>query len=158
MPVEDPSTALLDAADRTAIADLFLAYAWHFDRNEPEDLGALFCDDAVVDYGPEFPRIIGRHNLTASVARGLQEIFAATSHHISNVRISADGAGRARVTAYVYAWHRYRSGAPDGYLWGQYHCRMRRTADGWRIAELRLCGAGTQDFHRSTMHPIGRRP
>lgn len=148
----------LDAADRTAIAGLLYAYAWHFDRNEPEELAELFSSDAMVDYGPEMANIGGRQNIAATVAGGLAEIFAATSHHISNVRIIPDGADRAASTAYVYAWHRYRSGAPDGYLWGQYHCRHRRTEQGWRIAEMVLRGAGTQDFHRATMHPIGRRP
>ncbi len=35
--------------------------------------------------------------------------------------------------------------------------RFERTADGWRIADLVLRAAGTVDFHRATMHPIGRR-
>ena len=148
----------LPADDRIAIADLLYAYAWHFDRNEPDELGGLFCDDAMVDYGPDFPNVVGRRNLVAAVARGQRETFAAASHHISNVRISPDGAGGASATAYVYAWTRYRSGAPDGQMWGQYHCRVRRTAQGWRISEMVLRVAGMQNFHRSTMHPIGRRP
>ncbi len=158
VPVEDPPAAPLDAADRVAITDLVYAYAWHFDRNEPDEVAGLFSDDAVIDYGPEFPNVVGRGNIISSVARGLKETFAATSHHISNVRISPDGADGVQVVAYVYAWARYRSEVPDGYLWAQYHCRIRRTADGWRIAEMVLRAAGTQDFHRSTMHPIGRRP
>ena len=158
MPADDPSTVSLDADDRTAIADLLYAYAWHFDRNEPEAFAELFSDDAVIDHGPQTPTIVGRRNVAGAVAGGLAEIFAATSHHISNVRLSPDGAGGASATAYVYAWHRYRSGAPDGYLWGQYHCRFRRTAQGWRISELVLRVAGMQNFHRAVMHPIGRRP
>ena len=146
------------AADRTAIADLLFAYAWHFDRNEPEELAELFSDDTVIDHDPETPNIVGRRNIVGAISGGLAEIFAATSHHISNVRIHPDGDGGAATTAYVYAWHRYQSGGPDGYLWGQYHCRVRRTASGWRISELVLRLAGMQDFHRATMHPIGRRP
>ena len=92
------------------------------------------------------------------MARGQRELFAAISHHISNVRISPDGSDGADVTAYVYAWHRYRSGGPDGYLWGQYDCGMRRTGSGWRIARMVLLAAEVKDFHRKTMHPIARRP
>ena len=157
-PGDDVPAGSLDADDRTAIADLLYAYAWHFDRNEPDEVGELFCDDGAVDYGPEFPNVVGPGNIAAAVARGQQETFAAASHHISNVRISGAGAGEAVSTSYVYAWVRYRSGAPDGYLWGQYHCRMRRADTGWRIAEMVLRAAETKDFHRSVMHPIGRRP
>ena len=157
-PNDDVSAGSLDADDRAAIADLLYGYAWHFDRNEPEELGELFCDDAVVDYGPEFPNLVGRPSIVAGVARGQQETFAAASHHISNVRISAAGEGKAVATAYVYSWVRYRADVPDGYLWGQYDCRMRRTANGWRIAEMVLLAAEVKDFHRETMHPIARRP
>ena len=148
----------LDADDRAAIADLLYAYAWHLDRNEPGEVGEAFCEDASLDYGPEVPTIVGRREIVAAVARGQEEIFAGCSHHISNVRISPDGAGEAAVTAYVYSWTSYRSGAPDGDMWGQYHCRMRRTPEGWRIAEMVLRVAGMKNFHRASMHPIGRRP
>ena len=151
------SHANLDVNDRDAIADLLYGYAWCLDRNQPGELGELFTEDAVVDYGPDFDDIIGRANLVAAIAGGQEETFAALSHHISNVRISPAGEGAAHMTAYLYAWHRYRHGGPDGYLWGQYECGVRRTADGWRIARMMLRAAGMQDFHRERMHPIERR-
>ena len=143
--------------DRQAITDLFFAYAWHFDRNEPESVAELFTDDAIIDYGPAVPPIRGREAIVPRIAPGLDEIFEATSHHISNVSITFDGEDSAAGVAYVYAWHRYRDGSPDGYLWAQYHNRFRLTAEGWRISELVLRAAGTLNFHRPTMHPIGRR-
>lgn len=149
------STAELEA--RNAITELLHAYAWHFDRNEPDMVAALFTDDATVDYGPELPPIVGRDAIAPRIAVGLDEIFAATSHHITNVRITFTDDDHATAVAYVYAWHRYRDGSPDGRLWGQYHNRFHRSDDGWRIAELVLRAAGTDQFHRSTMHPIGRR-
>lgn len=152
------SAATLDAEDRAAIADLLYAYAWHLDRNEPEELGELFCEDASLDYGPEFPTVVGRREIVEAVARGQREIFSGCSHHISNVRISPDGDGGASATSYVYSWTQYRSGAPDGDMWGQYHCRFRRSDGAWRIAEMVLLVAGMKNFHRGSMHPIGRRP
>lgn len=157
-PDDNASGATLDADDRAAIADLLYGYAWHLDRNEPEEVGEVFCEDASLDYGPEVPTIVGRREIVAAVARGQEEIFAGCSHHISNVRISPDGPDRATCTSYVYSWTSYRSGAPDGDMWGQYHCRMRRTAEGWRIAEMVLRVAGMKNFHRGSMHPLGRRP
>jgi len=141
---------------REAITDLFFAYAWHFDRNEPESVAALFTEDATIDYGPEVAPIRGRDTIAPRIGKGLEEIFEATSHHVTNVSITLESDTTATGVAYVYAWHRYRDGSPDGYLWGQYHNKFVRTADGWMISELILRAAGTQDFHRSTMHPIGR--
>jgi hypothetical protein len=88
----------------------------------------------------------------------LDQIFEATSHHISNISVDFDGTDAATAVAYVYAWHRYRDGSPDGHLWAQYHTRLLRTPEGWRFSEMVLKAAGTVDFHRPTMHPIGRWP
>lgn len=143
---------------KAAITDLFHAYAMHFDRNEPEAVAALFTDDALIDYGPDVPPIRGRSQIVPRIGPGLNEIFAATSHHLSNITIRFDDDETAFAIAYVYAWHRYRDGSPDGELWGQYHNRFRRTADGWRIAELVLEVAGVSDFHRANMHTLERQP
>jgi ketosteroid isomerase-like protein len=146
-----------ELVDRHEIADLIHAYCQHFDQNEPEQVAALFTTDATVDYGPEAETIRGAAMIAETIAVGLERTFAATSHHVSNIRIAFWGPDRATGVTYLYAWHRYRDGSPDGELWGRYHHRFERTAAGWRIAELVLRAAGTVDFHRATMHPIGRR-
>ena len=151
-------TSTIDPADRAAIVDLLYGYAWHFDRNEPESVATLFTDDAVIDYGPEFPNIVGRDRIVASIQPGLTNLFSSSAHHITNMMIRSDGPDSASGVAYVYAWHTYRSSGEAGEMWGQYHCRFRRTSDGWKIAEFVLKVAGMKNFHRSTMHPIGRRP
>jgi ketosteroid isomerase-like protein len=154
----DLAAAVRELADRQAIADLILAYCEHFDANEPEAVGALFVEDATVDYGPEVPAIVGGPaEIAARIAVGLDQLFAATSHHVSNVRIELDG-DVASSLSYLYAWHRYVDGSPDGELWGRYRHTFRRTEEGWRMASLRLEAVGAVDFHRATMHPIGRRP
>lgn len=150
-------TAWREVLDRQAIGELIHAYCWHFDMNEPEALAALFTEDARVDYGPEFPDLLGRAAIGQAVASGLATLFAATSHHVSNIRITFEGPDGAASDCYLYAWHRYRDGRPESELWGRYHHRFRRTPEGWRIAELVLKAAGARDFHRSVMYPIGRR-
>jgi ketosteroid isomerase-like protein len=145
--------------DRQAITDLIFAYCHHFDLNEPEAVAALFTEDATVDYGPEAPTLTGgRAAIGPAIAVGLAQTFAATSHHVSNVRIEFEGPDRARSVSYLYAWHRYVDGSPDGELWARYLHRFVRTPEGWRIAALVLQAAGMHEFHRATMHPIGRRP
>lgn len=153
----DLTTAVRELADRQAIADLIHAYCDHFDRNEPEAVAALFTVDATIDYGPEAATIVGRDAIAPTVAVGLEKTFAATSHHVSNIRITFEGPDAARAVTYLYAWHRYVDGSPDGELWGRYRHRFERTDAGWRIAELVLEAAGMVDFHRTAMHPIGRR-
>ena len=146
-----------ELADRQAITDLIHAYCFHFDLNEPDAVAALFTDDATVDYGPESTTIVGSAEIGTTIAVGLERTFAATSHHVSNIQIAFEGASEARSVTYLYAWHRYVDGSPDGELWGRYRHRFVRTDAGWRISELRLEAAGAVDFHRATMHPIGRR-
>jgi ketosteroid isomerase-like protein len=148
--------AVRELLDRQAIAELIQAYCLHFDQNEPEQVAALFTADATVDYWPEAPTIMGAASIASTIAVGLEQTFAATSHHVSNIQLEFDGPDRARGVTCLHAWHRYRDGSPAGELWGRYHHRFERTADGWRIAELVLRAAGSVDFHRATMHPIGR--
>ncbi|MCU0907741.1 MAG: nuclear transport factor 2 family protein [Rhodobacteraceae bacterium] len=143
--------------DRTRIAEVIHAYCLRFDRAEPEAVAALFTDDAVVDYGPEFPALHGRAAILPAVAQGLATRFAATSHHVSNLIVTFDGPDAADTLCHLYAWHRYRDGSRDGELWGQYAHRFIRTEQGWKIARLRLMTAGSDGFHRTRMHGIGRR-
>ncbi|NEX46707.1 nuclear transport factor 2 family protein [Pseudotabrizicola algicola] len=153
----DTTHALQTLLDREAISALIRAYCYHFDRNEPEQLAALFTPDAVVDYGPEAATLHGADAIHAAVATGLNTTFAATSHHVSNIDIRLESEDFARSICYLYAWHRYHSGAPDGELWAQYHHEFLRTPQGWKISRLTLKAAGMKDFHRRSMHPIGRR-
>jgi len=111
--------AVRELVDRQAIADLIHAYCRHFDQNEPEQVAALFTDDAVVDYGPEAATIVGSASVAATIAVGLEQTFAATSHHVSNIQLDFDGPDRATGVTYLYAWHRYRDGSPDGGRRGQ---------------------------------------
>lgn len=148
---------LRELADRVELADLIHAYCDHFDRNEPEAVAALFSEDATVDYGPEAATITGSAAIAPTIAVGLAQTFAATSHHVSNIRIDFEGPDAARSVSYLYAWHRYVDGSPDGELWGRYRHRFTRTPEGWRISELVLEAVATHEFHRATMHPIGRR-
>lgn len=152
----DSEKIIRELADRQAISDVISAYCERFDRNDPEGVAALFTPDARIDYNPDTPTLRGSE-LAASVASGLREIFAATSHHVSNLVVSFEGRDRAHSQCYIYAWHRYHGDRPDGELWGRYLHRFVRADSGWLISDLLLQGAGTVDFHRERMHGIGRR-
>jgi ketosteroid isomerase-like protein len=157
---EDPmdhAQSLDGLLDKAAITDVIHAYCYHFDRAEAEKVLALFTADAVVDYGPDVPTMTGLDEISPMIERGLASFFAATSHHISNIQIAFERPDAASSVSYLYAWHRYQDGRPNSELWGQYHHDFQRTPEGWKIARLYLCAAGSKDFHRDAMHPIGRR-
>lgn len=154
---DDDARSLARLLDKDEIAEVIHAYCFHFDRAEAEEVVALFAPDATVDYGPDVPTLTGTKEIGAMVSKGLAEFFAATSHHVSNIVIRFDGPDRARSVCYLYAWHQYRDGRPESELWGQYHHEFRRVSGRWTISGLVLRAAGSRDFHRARMHPIGRR-
>lgn len=151
----DIDAAVGELIDRQAITGLIYSYCERFDRNDPQAVAELFTPDAIVDYNPDTPNITGAE-LASSIAIGLRDTFEATSHHVTNVMITLEGSDAARSLCYIDAWHRYHGDAPDGFLWGRYSHRYRRTDAGWRITSLLLQSAGTIDFHRERMHGIGR--
>lgn len=153
----DHAKTLEGLIDKAEIADLIKAYCDYFDRAEAEKVVALFTEDAVIDYGPDVPSMTGPDEFGPMISRGLAELFAATSHHVSNIVIRFDGSDAATSSCYLYAWHRYRQDASESEIWGRYEHAFRRTSSGWRISRLVLLAAGMRDFHRQTMHPIGRR-
>lgn len=153
----DHATSLEGLLDKAEITEAIHAYCYHFDRAEAGEVLSLFTADAVVDYGPDVPTMTGLAEISPMIERGLADFFAATSHHVSNITIRFDGPDAASSVCYLYAWHRYRDGRANSELWGQYHHDFRRTPEGWKMSRLLLCAAGTDKFHRDTMHPIGRK-
>ncbi|PWJ17033.1 nuclear transport factor 2 family protein [Jannaschia seohaensis] len=143
--------------DRAEITDLIHAYCFHFDRADPDGVAALFTEDAVIDYGPDVDIVTGAAALHAMVTKGATTLFAATSHHVSNVTVTFETPDRATSNCYLYAWHRYRADGRESELWGQYDHTFQRTGAGWRIARLTLSAAGTRAFHRANMHPVPRK-
>ena len=144
--------------DREAVTGLVHDYCRLFDENRPQEVAALFTADAVVDYGPESDTIVGRDAIATTIAVGLSRTFAATSHHVSNVQVELDGDDRARSTSYLYAWHRYVDGSPDGELWGRYRHRFVRTADA-RLAHRRAAPGGRRHRRVPSRHDApGRSP
>jgi ketosteroid isomerase-like protein len=139
------------------IRNLLSDYAFHLDMNETEALAELFTDDCTVIYGPGF----GAEGIEAyrKTLDGVGSYFAATSHHVSNIKVTFDDADTAQVRSVLYAWHRYRRERPDGVLWGQYHDVVVRQRGKWRFKRRELRTTAVKDFHTKPEHqlPIGRR-
>lgn len=118
-----------------------LEYAAAVDEARVDDFVDLFTSDALF-YRPD---VIG-HDAIARLTTEMLREYVATSHLISNIRVTdADtDTGEIQATCYVYAWHRRANGA-DVEIWGQYRSRLRFTGDRWR-------------FTRHTARAFGVRP
>ena len=137
--------------DKDEIVDLVHRYSYFVDHQLHDQLAELFSEDCVVDYGPGFgPPVRGRKAFRAML--GAKSGFVATSHHNANVLVTFEGDDRASVLTSVYAWHRTPKGATPQ-IWGYYHDVVRRTADGWRLAERQLRAAGHEHW-APKMHPL----
>jgi SnoaL-like protein len=126
--------------DRLAITRLLHRYCAMLDSMELELVRELFTPDCTVIYGPdERMQSHGAENLAVSLRR--LHRFARTSHHLSNIDLDLEG-DEARGRSYVIAWHQHPDGRSQT-LYAEYHDRIVRTNDGWRIAERRQLTHGS---------------
>ena len=118
------------------IANLLSDYCWHVDRLEVGSVLGLFTPEAGFDLG--HGRTFTGHAELRRLYQRL-DVYAATSHHITNPRIDVRGE-RATSRAGLYAHHLRRDGSTLR-LWGVYLDELVRLDDGWRISyrTLRAC-------------------
>lgn len=126
-------------AERLAVHDLLAGYARAVDTDRLDELDDLFTGDAVVDYTSSG----GPRDSLEQVRLWLRQVlapFGVRQHLLTNIQVGFDEAGRAAdVTAYLMNPMGFRDGdgAQRMFLTGGYYrARVRRTPDGWRIAEL----------------------
>lgn len=151
-----PAAPSLTPRDHLAIHDLLVDYCLHLDRMDLAALAALFTPDCRVIYGPD-PHLMaeGATALEASLARMWR--WKRTAHHLSNVRIRAEGDDGAHAESYVLAWHE----RPDGdtaTIYGRYLDRLVRTSNGWRISERRMQMNGADAGFRVAIPQAPRHP
>jgi hypothetical protein len=144
--VNNSGSAIQQVLDREALRDLVHAYCYAIDTSDTRAVAELFTVDGI------FATSTGRNG--TAVGRGpigkrvelLLSTFAATSHHASNIRIEFVDFDTAEIETYLYAWHRFKSDRPDGYLWGRYVDIASRTPAGWKLKNRTLKIVGQVDF------------
>ena len=147
----DVPRAVQRLLDKDEIVDLVHRYSYGVDHRLHDEVAALFTEDCVVDFGPEYgPPIQGRVALRTMLGHPSGG-FRATSHHNANVLVTFDGDDEATVRTSVYAWHQ-RSDLSTPRVWGYYHDRVRRGPEGWLIAARQLRVLGLEDWD-AAMHP-----
>jgi hypothetical protein len=137
MTTSEPTTAEL--GDRLTILELIGSLALVLDAKDWDALGPLFTDTVFHDRtsltGGE-PLTLGRDDFVAGWRQTLEGLDA-VHHMITNHVISIDG-DEATCTANMQGTHMLvnASGGPFWTVGGRHDYRLRRTADGWRIAGL----------------------
>jgi uncharacterized protein (TIGR02246 family) len=124
---------LLDEAE---IRDLFLAFARALDEKDWGAYAASFTEDGVFEILGQ--RRVGRDEIAAGPARDLTR-FHRTQHFSTNHVIAVDG-DAATAQSYMLAVHVPDAGEPGVHadIGGCYRCECRRTAEGWRFAQVAL--------------------
>jgi hypothetical protein len=130
-----PEPSLQAIADRLEIDELLSKYAWALDTKSFDGLDEVFTPDAHLDYTSaggikgSFPEV------KAWLADVLPH-FPTYQHYMTNKVITIDG-DTATSTTSLYNPMGQQKGdrITFFYMGGEYHDRLVRTPDGWRIAE-----------------------
>ncbi|GAA3562402.1 nuclear transport factor 2 family protein [Nonomuraea rosea] len=130
-----------EVADRLEITGLLARYTHAIDSGRWDLLDEVFSADAVIDYSSAG----GIRGTRDEVKAWLADVLAhwpGRLHLIGSPTIDFDGDGEARVSApftdTLAPTRDMVAADTEGFLHGGgwYHHRLRRTADGWRSAEL----------------------
>jgi len=130
-------------SDRLEVETLLLDYCDHLDTADVAAVVALFHDDAVVDAGPA-QTVVGHDALDRFFRDRLVGTYAATSHHLSNVRITLAAPDAASASCSVQAWHQRHDGT-QLLLWGRYVDEIERRRGRWCFARRTIRIAGSCD-------------
>lgn len=134
--------------DHLEITELLYTYCAAVDEYDIDRLVDVFTPDGSMCFtSDERGTVIGHDALRRRIGRVLSG-FTATSHHVSNIRITpvAQQPDAATGVTYLYAWHRFVEDRPDGFLWGRYHDQFERGTAGWKLKTRVLRIVGEQDF------------
>lgn len=126
--------------DRHAISECVIRYATSVDRADWEQYATCFTDTVHIDFSQAGlgPAREWARDEWVGFSRGGLEGYQARQHLSPNHVIDFEDDETAVCHSYMYAQH-YLPAADDGDMFtmhGAYTNRMRRTAEGWRIAGL----------------------
>ena len=123
--------------DHYAIEKLMVRYAERIDANDPVGAASCFAEDGIGHYW-------GAYKGRAAIAErltGILDAFAATSHHLSNIKLEING-DQATGLSYVYAFHRYAESFDPMHYWGRWVDTIVRVDGEWLFAEREVVGVG----------------
>ena len=127
---------LQSLADRLEIEGVLTRYAWAIDSGSFDGLDDVFTPDALVDY-TSAGGIKGAYPEVKAWLASVLPHFPAYQHFVTNKDIVVDG---DRATSRSAFYNPMGQAAKDGgvslfFVGGEYHDKLVRTDDGWRITE-----------------------
>jgi uncharacterized protein (TIGR02246 family) len=130
--MEDRVQRMLDEAE---IRELLLTFARALDERDWTGYADTFAEDGVFEIFDQ--RRTGREDIAAGPARDMTP-FDRTQHYVTNVTVTVSG-DSATARGQLLAVHIPDDTEPSEHadVGGIYHCRVRRTAEGWRFSHVR---------------------
>jgi 3-phenylpropionate/cinnamic acid dioxygenase small subunit len=131
-----PERSLEAIADRLEIEEVLTRYAWALDTKEFDGLDDVFTPDAFVDY-TSAGGIKGSYPDVKAWLSQVLPHFPAYQHLVTNKHIEIDGdTATSRAGFYNPMGQQQKDGSLSFfYVGGEYHDKLVRTDQGWRIAE-----------------------
>lgn len=122
-------------ADRLEIEELLARYAWALDDKRFDGLDAVFTPDAFLDYTATGGEKGSYAEVKAWLAKVLPH-FPTYQHYVTNKVIELDGDNATSRSA-LYNPMGMKKGDTTSFFFvgGEYHDKLVRTSDGWRITE-----------------------
>lgn len=128
-------------ADVRAIEQLYVRYCELVDTKDFDRMDEVFTADAPGDYSqalgpgammPDRAALIGAMHANL----GEHSHCGATHHNVGNFRVDLEG-DEARAKVHYFAVHEGTGDYAGAIysMWGEYRDRLKRTADGWRVAD-----------------------
>jgi 3-phenylpropionate/cinnamic acid dioxygenase small subunit len=124
-----------DITDRLEIEDVLTRYAWSIDTGEFDGLDKVFTSDAFVDY-TSAGGIKGNYPEIKEWLSTVLPHFPAYQHFVTNKDIRIDGdTATSRAGFYNPMAQAKEGGLSFFFVGGEYHDKLVRTPEGWRIKE-----------------------
>lgn len=122
--------------DRLEIEDVLTRYAWAIDSREFDGLDEVFTPDAFVDY-TSAGGIKGKYPEVKAWLASVLPHFPAYQHLVTNKDIRIDGDTATSRSGFYNPMGQQAEGGRMTFFFvgGEYHDKLVRTGDGWRIEE-----------------------
>ena len=123
-------------SDELEISALLTKYARSVDTKDWELYRSLFIDDAHIDYTAAGFIAGARDDATDFLSRQQPDV-AMSVHYVMNVESDIDGEIAHTQAMWLNAL-RLLDASANSFFGGRWHDELVRTADGWRIRNLKL--------------------
>jgi uncharacterized protein (TIGR02246 family) len=122
--------------DESDVRGLLLAFARALDAGDWTAYAETFAEDGVFEIYDQ--RRVGRAEIAAGPQRDLTR-WDRTQHYVTNLTATVDG-DLATAQGDMLAVHIPDKSEPAKHadVGGTYHCRLRRTDEGWRFSNVRV--------------------